>query len=67
MKAVKKIPPYDFILAVLSPQEKLETAFKIAQEAFKGATFDLTDIKAAVKKVRRKVYEESKEKAKGSS
>lgn len=66
MRVVKKISPYDFILAVLSPQEKLETALKIAQEAFKGTTLDLTDIEAAVKKVRRKIYDESRKKTKGS-
>lgn len=65
MKTIKKIPPYDFILSVLSPQEKLETAFKVAQEAFKQNTLDLKDIEAAVKKIRRKAYEESKKEAKG--
>jgi len=67
METTKRIAPYDFILSVLSSQERLEIAFRIAQEAFKETTLELKDIEAAVKKLRRKIYEESREKAKGSS
>ena len=67
METTKRIAPYDFILSVLSPQERLEIAFRIAQEAFKETTLELKDIESAVKKLRRKIYEESREKAKGSS
>jgi len=38
METTKRIAPYDFILSVLSPQERLEIAFRIAQEAFKETT-----------------------------
>jgi hypothetical protein len=37
MKPVRKlIDPEDYILSVLSPENRLDTAFKIAREAFKG-------------------------------
>jgi hypothetical protein len=31
----KEIDPEDYILSVLSPEERLDSAFKIAREAFK--------------------------------
>jgi len=36
MKAAKQVSPEDYILAVLSPQERLEAAFNVAREAFEG-------------------------------
>lgn len=65
MKAARKIAPADYILAVLSPQQKLDAAFKMARQAFKGTSLTLADIEAAVEKVRRKVY--AKGQKKGSS
>ena len=52
MKAAKKISPEDYILAVLSPKERLEAAFDIAREAFKNTSLRLADIELAVRKVR---------------
>ena len=65
MKAARKIAPADYILAVLSPRQKLDAAFKMARQAFKGTSLTLADIEAAVEKVRRKVY--AKGRKKGSS
>jgi len=56
MKAAKRISPEDYILAVLSPQERLQVAFDMAREAFKKTSLKLTDVQAAVKKVRKKSY-----------
>ena len=56
METVREIEPSEYILSVLSPQERLETTFKIAQEAFKGTPLRMEDIEAAVKRVRRRVY-----------
>ena len=64
-KPTRKISPEDYILAVLSPQQKLDAAFKMARQAFKGTSLTLADIEAAVEKVRRKVY--AKGRKKGSS
>ncbi len=66
MQIVKGIEPTEYILSVLTQQERLEITFKIAKEAFNQTTLTLEDIEAAVKRIRRKAYEKRK-KAKGSS
>jgi len=52
----KKITPEDYILSVLTPDERLEAAFRVAEEAFKGTTLTMKDIENAVKTIRRKTY-----------
>ncbi|MBI4825963.1 MAG: hypothetical protein HY807_06015 [Nitrospirae bacterium] len=52
----KKINPDDFILSALSPQDRLDAAFKVAGEAFKKTKLTMKDIDNAVKIVRRKAY-----------
>ncbi len=44
----KKIDPGDYILAALSPKDRLEAAFRVAT---------IRDVDNAVKTVRRKAYE----------
>ena len=56
----KKINPDDFILSALSPEDRLDAAFKIAGEAFKKTKLTMKDIDNAVKTVRRKTYEKKK-------
>lgn len=56
MRAAKKVSPEDYILAVLSPRERLEAAFNMAREAFKSTTLKLADVEAAVQRVREKAY-----------
>ena len=58
--AAKKVNPEDYILSVLSPEDRLDAAFKVAQEAFKKTKLTVKDIDNAVKSVRRKVYEKKK-------
>lgn len=58
--AAKKINPEDYILSVLSPEERLDAAFKVAKEAFKGTRLTMKDIDTAVKTVRRKAYGKKK-------
>lgn len=60
MKATAKISPDDYILSALSPEDRLNAAFKIAEETFKNTSLTLKDIENAVKSVRRKIYEEKK-------
>ena len=55
--AAKKVNPEDYILSVLSPEDILDAAFKVAQEAFKKTKLTVKDIDNAVKSVRRKAYE----------
>lgn len=55
--AAKKINPDDYILSVLSPEDRLDAAFKVAAEAFKKTKLTMNDIENAVKTVRRKAYE----------
>jgi hypothetical protein len=55
MKSVTtRIDPSDYILAVLSPEEKLNAAFRLAGEAFKKTRLKMEDVENAVKSVRRK-------------
>jgi len=50
------INPEDYILSVLSPEDRLDAAFKGAREAFKGTKLTVRDIDNAVISVRRKAY-----------
>jgi GH35 family endo-1,4-beta-xylanase len=54
--AAKILNPEDYILSVLSPEDRLDAAFRIAREAFKETKLTLRDINNAVKLVRRKAY-----------
>ena len=56
----KKINPEDYILSVLSPEERLDAAFKVAKEAFRGTKLTMKDVDNAIKKVRRRTYEKKK-------
>jgi hypothetical protein len=57
MKATaRRINPEDYILSVLSPDDRLDAAFKVAGEAFKKNKLTMKDIDKAVKSVRRKAY-----------
>lgn len=58
--ATKRINPEDYILSVLSPEERLNAAFKVAKEAFKGTKLTMKEVDIAVKKVRRKAYAKKK-------
>lgn len=59
MKVTTKISPEDYILSVLSPEDRLEAALKIARESFKKTGLTVKDIERAVKKIRRKAYEDT--------
>ena len=52
----KSINPEDYILSVLSPEDRLDAAFTIAKEAFKNSKLTMADIDNAVRTVRRKAY-----------
>ena len=58
--ATKKIDPEDYILSVLSPEDRLDAAFKVAGEAFKKTKLTIKDIDSAVKAIRRKAYGKKK-------
>jgi hypothetical protein len=61
MKVARKvIDPADYILSALSPEDRLDAAFKIAREAFKVTKLTMRDIDRAVESVRRKAYEGKK-------
>lgn len=61
MKAAeKKISPENFILSVLSPEDRLDAAFTIARQVFKKTELTIKDIDKAVKSIRRKAYEKKK-------
>lgn len=56
VSTAKKIDPEGFILSVLSPEDRLDAAFRVAGEAFKKAELTVKDIDRVVKAVRRKAY-----------
>jgi len=56
----RKIDPEDYILSVLSPEDRLDAAFKVAGEAFKKSRLTMKDVDNAVKSVRRKTYAKKK-------
>jgi predicted Zn-dependent peptidase len=61
MKAsAEKINPEDYILSVLSPEDRLDAAFKIAKEAFKKTSLTVKDIEESVQVIRRKIYGKKK-------
>jgi len=51
-----RVRPDEYILAALSPEERLDAALRVAREAFKDTELTLADVEAAVRKVRRKRY-----------
>ncbi len=57
MKAsVKAVSPDEFILAALSPEQRVDAAFRLAREAFRHTQLTLDDVEDAVRRVRRKRY-----------
>jgi len=58
--SAEKIDPGDYILAVLSPKERLDAALKVASQAFKGTKLTVNDVENAVKNIRRKAYEKKR-------
>jgi hypothetical protein len=60
VSTVKKIDPEDYILSVLSPEDRLDAAFRVTVEAFKKTKLTVKDIDNAVKAVRRKAYGKKK-------
>lgn len=51
--SAQKIKPEEFILAALSPEERLEAAFSVARQAFKKTGLKAGDIEQAIKSVRK--------------
>lgn len=58
--ATRIINPEDYILSVLPPGDRLDAAFQLAREAFKGTKLTVRHIDNAVKSVRRKAYGKKK-------
>ena len=56
-----KVRPEDYILSVLSPEERLDAAFRIAREAFKKTKLTMKDIDKAVHLVRRRIRKRDEE------
>jgi len=56
VSTTKKIDPEDYILSVLSPEDRLDAAFRVAGEAFKKTKLTVKDIDNAVKVIRKKAY-----------
>ena len=54
------ILPENYILAVLSPEERLDAACTVAKQAFKKTKLTMKDIDAAVKSIRSRNVREKK-------
>ena len=65
--ATRRLRPDEYILAVLSPAERLEAALRVAREAFKGGTLAMGEVEAAVRRVRGQRYVPSARKPKRRS
>lgn len=62
MKATaQKIRPEEYILSVLSPEDRLDAAFKVAREAFKTTRLTIEDVEQSVSSIRRKIYGKKKQ------
>jgi len=57
MKSTVKIRPEDYMLSVLSSEDRLEAGLAIAKKAFQKTGLEVADIEKAVEKARRKPYE----------
>jgi len=62
--SAQKINPEEYILAALSPEDRLDAALRVAHEAFRGTRLTIADVEAAVRKVRRKQHATRREKTK---
>jgi hypothetical protein len=56
----RQISAEDHLLSVLSPEDRLDAAFRVAGEAFKKSKLTIRDVENTVKVVRRKTYEKKK-------
>ena len=65
--AARRVKPDEYILAVLSPEERLDAALRVAREAFRGTTLTVGDVEAAVRRVRGRRHATSARKAKRRS
>ena len=59
-ETTRKISLEDYLLSVLSPEDRLDAAFRVAGEAFKKSKLTVRDVENAIKAVRRKAYEKKK-------
>jgi len=56
MKTIsQRILPEEFVLSVLSPEQRLNAAFKLCASAFKKTKLSIKDIEEAVTKIRKKI------------
>jgi hypothetical protein len=55
VRSADEIRPDEYVLAALSPQERLDAALRIAREAFRGTSLRAADVEAAVRRVRRRL------------
>ena len=51
-----RVSPEEYILSILSPEERLEAAFAVARQAFRKTNLTVKDVNDAVKSIRRKAY-----------
>jgi hypothetical protein len=56
----QKISPEDYILSVLSPEDRLDAAFMVAREAFKKTRLTTKDVEQSISLIRRKIYGKKK-------
>jgi hypothetical protein len=52
MKTAAKISPDEFIVSVLSREERLNAALNVVRQAFKRTTLKVADVERAVRRIR---------------
>jgi hypothetical protein len=55
-----EIDPEQYILSLLTPEERIDAAFEMAKHVFKKKRLSIATIEKAVQKVRRRNYETKK-------
>lgn len=53
----QRILPEDYILSVLTPDQRLDAALKLGALAFQKTKLTMKDIEKAISKIRKKVHE----------
>ena len=52
----QKILPEEYILSILSPEQRIDAVLKLSAVAFQNTKLTFEDIESAVKKIRKKIY-----------
>ncbi|MEK7765213.1 MAG: hypothetical protein AAB368_03145 [bacterium] len=61
MKTVAKINPDEFVVSVLSKEERLDAALNVVRAAFRRTTLKAADVEQAVRRIRSRARRTSRQ------